>query len=282
MKKKFFLCALMGYPALSFSMTDVTSKYYVEAALGTSSMNSKAKIWNNFSGPGAALRTQIPTALGGPTYGWDVGYGPANTVEGSPGFAGSASIGYDCRLPKSLLVCGAFFGGGGTGAHCSVPYGGSSYTYNPLGTVETGIRSAVYFSDGGFFILGGRFGVSVSSALAFFRLGWAPHRIQSKIQRMGTITIASGYTSVLQKKSLSSWISTLLLGVGIDVNLTKNLILGFLVEGHIGGQKDYQFPTGTFTDENGQGYNTIRVRAKPFLTQGMITMKYAIPTCVLK
>jgi opacity protein-like surface antigen len=279
MKKEFFLCALMGCPSLSFSMTDVTSKYYVEAALGTSTMHSKAKIWKNFYGPGSREAPIVPNLLSGPVYVWTLPYGPINTTDGSPGFAGSASIGYDCRLPKSFFVWGAFFGGGGTGAHCSIPYKGAAYSSLPY---SNSVNSAIYLSDGGFFTLGGRFGISMGPALAFFRVGWAPHRIQCKIQRMGTMATSTGYVTAFQKKSLSSWISTLLLGAGVDVNLTRNLILGFLIEGHIGGQKDYQFPTGIFTNGSGRGYETIRVRAKPFLTQYLITMKYAFPACVLK
>jgi opacity protein-like surface antigen len=279
MKKIFFQSILLTYAPLSFSMTDVTSKYYVEAALGTSTMHSKAKIWNNFYGPGPVRTSLQPTLLGGPVYDWRIGNGLANTTDGSPGFAGSASIGYDCRVPRSFFVWGTFFGGGGTGAHASIPYEGDTLTYSSLGTIYSGVRSAIYLSDGGFFTLGGRFGISMGPALAFFRVGWAPHRIQCKIQRIGTTATSSGYVDGLQKKSLSSWISTLLLGAGVDVNLTRNLILGFLIEAHIGGQKDYQFPSGIFMKGSASGYQTIRVRAKPFLTQYLITMKYAIPVC---
>jgi opacity protein-like surface antigen len=288
MRKSFLLCALFLQSSEVFPFTDVTSKYYVEAAIGTATMHSKARIWNNFYGPGTGSMIIFPNLRDGPVYDWNIGYGPANTVGGSPGFAGSASMGCDYRIPKSLFVCGAFFGGGATGAHCSIPYDGTVSTFDPpIGSLKSVIRSAIYLSDGGFFTVGGRFGASMGPIFAFFRLGWAPHRVKCKIQRMGTATtskdpVPAFYSSSLQKKSISTWISTFLLGVGAEMNLTKNLILGFLIEKHIGGQKDYQFPTGIFTNGNGRGYNTLRVRAKPFLSQYLITMKYAIPACVLK
>ena len=131
---------------------------------------------------------------------------------GIRGFTGGLHFGYDCKLRDMAATLGFLLGGGfGTGtARLSYPayFRTHDGITNPAGGI--GIRLSK-LTHGGFFDAAGRVGCVIGRSLPFFKFGWGIHNYTLHHPDF---------------KAKSKWFNCLMVGIGVDVTVKKNVLIG--------------------------------------------------------
>ena len=122
---------------------------------------------------------------------------------------------------------------------------------NKMGIVRSKLK------HGGFFDVATRFGYVIGRVLPFVKVGWGIHHYTFHHPNV---------------KAKSNWFNCLMVGVGIDVTVQKNILIGLVSDVDLCTKKRFKI-SSTSLDPIG----TLSVRPRNF--RGMATIKYKFPTC---
>jgi hypothetical protein len=144
----------------------------------------------------------------------------------------------------------------------------------------------------GFFKVGVRSGIKLfSDTLAFLRIGLAVHGLQISMRRPGTTFVSTSayifspippsyylawnFATQYQTQILKAWVRCLLLGGGVDLTLSKRLVLGVAGEVMLGQTKTFRFSPAIFTTANGSPDHPV-VKIRPLFVHTLLTLKYIL------
>lgn len=171
------------------------------------------------------------------------------------GYFGSLQMGWDCKLRDSILVGGILLEGGfGTGRMRALY---PVYIYNGNAVFdEQVIQDYAKMRHRGYMTSSLKAGFAMGRALLFLKVGYAGDSWRIQLPYLA---------------SKSKWVSSLLVGLGVDLNMTRHWLIGISSDVRLGGNVQFKNIVST--------YDMLAIKMRPYITNTILWIKYKIPTC---
>ena len=180
---------------------------------------------------------------------------------GMPKFTGGIHFGYDCKFRDRPVTLGVLLGGGFGAGKCKISYPYWSSTAGDIVNDSQVSACRNNLTHGGFFDAATRFGYVIGRVLPFVKVGWGVHHYKFKHDSFPGLNF----------KTKSNWFNAFMFGVGVDVTVHKNILIGLASDVDLCAKK--KFKVGTLLDPAG----VLSVRPRNFRT--MFTMKCKFAAC---
>lgn len=272
MKKHFLTLLTLSASAAMAQSECITSRAYFEAGFGGGAMYSNLNGYNNpYYADGNFPLEDDPAVYG------------YNLSKIASGWSGSGvvsmyNLGYDHRFEGTPVVLGIWAGAGAGHLSGTHSYSQSQINYFTASDSTT----PAFISQTAFFSSGIRLGYACKRFLPFAKIGWSTRKTSVQLTQLGTRVTGDlavppyTVTQEDQSQKVHKWINCLLVGAGVDVNLSSNWILGVAMEFNMGKATTFNFSDTTFTRADGK-YDTPSIKLRPNISSVMATLKYALP-----
>lgn len=182
-------------------------------------------------------------------------------------FLAKLQAGFDCKLRNTCVMMGVYAGASINAGKTQIAiplYIGDKD--GAIGAIEKTPNFKLAYR--GSFEAAARLGVIFGSVFPYLKAGWSIHNFRFS----GT-----------PFPSVSKWHNAFLFGLGMEMNLTRSMLVGLDLDFHLAQRKSYNITYTNLTARSvANGGPTLPGAigfAPRLITQALVTFKYKIPTC---